>query len=329
MKAVLMNSADKIIDNGTVTIPGDTFPAPVGTFLGMERTVEDRELNDDGLNRRNWLESEAYGDDPFSDAAFIPLDDQMGAGHLNANRAVQQFAPGEFESDSAPVPAIGWDYGHTLGINQVNTYAISQSLLGGSFISVTMAWDRSVTLIDTNSNDAYDAGEAFEPYTSFPPLPHADDVINDLDLYLVPAGMTIDDAIATSLSVDSTIEHLFFRIPTTGQYELWVEQFDADVPGGQDYAIAWWAATQASTGDYSGNGTVGQEDYAIWRGDFGSTNNLAADGNGNGVIDGGDYVVWRNNLSSGAGSGSAIPEPTAGMLLLVGCTVLGSYRSRP
>jgi hypothetical protein len=107
MKVVLMNSADKIIDNGTFTIPGDMQPAPAGTFLGMERTVTD-------LQGDNWLESEAYGDDPFADpAAYIPLDDQMGAGHLNAKRAVQQFAPGEHDSDGAQVPVIGWDYGQT------------------------------------------------------------------------------------------------------------------------------------------------------------------------------------------------------------------------
>jgi hypothetical protein len=120
----------------------------------------------------------------------------MGAGHLNAKRAVQQFAPGEHDSDGAQVPIIGWDYGHTTGTNDNNIYAINQPLLGGSFISVTMAWDRNVVFNDeVNANGLFDFGETFEQYSAFPPSqPHADDVINDLDLYLVPAGLTIDDA---------------------------------------------------------------------------------------------------------------------------------------
>src|SRR5207248_1751823 len=127
-------------------------------------------------------------------------------------------------------------------------------LMGGSFISATIAWDRHVMLNDNNSNGLFDFGETFEPYTAMPPQPYADDVINDLDLYLVPAGGTIDDAIAASLSNDSTIDHLFFRIPTTGQYELWVDQFDDDLGDGQDYALAWWARSAILiAGDYNGD----------------------------------------------------------------------------
>jgi hypothetical protein len=192
MKAVLMNSADKIIDNGTVTIPGDSQPAAPGTFLGMERTVLDRGLNEDGVNPQNWLQSEAYGDTPFSDASFIALDDQMGAGHLNAIRAVHQFAPGEHHANGSQVPVIGWDYGHTSWASTDNKYVFSQPLMGGSFISATIAWDRHVALNDTNSNGLFDFGESFDPYSYFPPThPYADDVINDLDLYLVPAGGTL------------------------------------------------------------------------------------------------------------------------------------------
>jgi hypothetical protein len=312
MKSVLMNSADKIIDNQTFTVPGDTQPAPVGTFLGMERTVIDDGPNQDGVNPQNWLQSEAYGDTPFSDESFIPLDDQMGAGHLNAKRAMQQFQPGEYEANAAAVPVIGWDFGHTTGAGANNKYVLSQPLLGGSFISITIAWDRVVTLNDTNSNGLFDFDESFQQYNDYPPTsPTADDVINDLDLYLVPAGMAIEDAVATSLSNDSTIEHMFFRIPMTGQYEIWVNQFDADIAGGQDYGIAWWARSAVVAGDYDGNGIVGPEDYTAWRANFGGTTSpgAGADGNGDGVIDAADYVVWRNNLGAGSGSKAAVPEP--------------------
>jgi hypothetical protein len=104
IKAVLMNSADKLIDNGTVMVNGN--PVPQGGLLGMTRTVIDQQSND-------WLFSEAYGDGVQDGGGAIPLDDQMGAGHLNATRAAQQFSPGEYEADSGDVPPIGWDFGHT------------------------------------------------------------------------------------------------------------------------------------------------------------------------------------------------------------------------
>jgi Subtilase family len=331
MKAVLMNSADKIKDDGMTLVNGKLVPE--GGFLGMERTVLDRGPNHDGLNGRNWLESEAYGDDPFSDASFTPLDDEMGAGHLNAKRALQQFENGEFGSDASAVPVIGWDYGHASGTSDLNKYAIAQPLLGESFISITMAWDRGVAFdIDGGTPGEYDVGDTFESFTKFPPNALADDVINDLDLYLLPAGSTdTSEAIAASLSNDSTIEHLFFQIPATGQYEIWVEQFDSDLGDGQDYAIAWWAAAAASgttQGDFDGNGTVGPEDYALWKTNFG-TSSAQADGNGDGIVDAADYTVWRDHLGEMLGSGSlaSVPEPSAICLVLAGVLIcVGRFR---
>ena len=58
-----------------------------------------------------------------------------------------------------------------------------------------------------------------------------------------------------------------------------------------------------SPGDYDGNGTVGPEDYDVWKVAFGSTEDLAADGNGNEVVDAADYTIWRDNLGN-----SAAPE---------------------
>ncbi|MEX2308111.1 MAG: S8 family serine peptidase [Pirellulales bacterium] len=54
MKAVLMNSADKLIDDGTVMVEGSAVP--MGGLLGMERTV----VKQDGTS--TWLDSQAYDD---------------------------------------------------------------------------------------------------------------------------------------------------------------------------------------------------------------------------------------------------------------------------
>ena len=85
MKAILLNSADKIKDSGD------------GLRLGMTRTLIEKQNLD-------WLATAAYKN------AKIPLDAQMGAGHLNAFRAYQQLNGGEWKPN-ATVPPIGWDYG--------------------------------------------------------------------------------------------------------------------------------------------------------------------------------------------------------------------------
>ena len=81
------------------------------------------------------------------------------------------------------------------------------------------------------------------------------------------------------------------------------------------------------TGDYNANGVVDAADYVAWRntsGQTGITPGTGADGNSSGTIDPGDYDYWRARFGNAAGSGSlaatgsAIPEPTAALLLIAG-----------
>lgn len=156
---------------------------------------------------------------------------------------------------------------------------------------------------------------------------------------MLPKGATaadLDNPIAFSDSSDSTIEHLFAQIPTTGEYEFWVYQFDNNLGvSNENYAVAWWADVLLGVtgGDYNGDNVVNAQDYNVWRGGLG--NNIApgtgADGNGNGVIDAADYVVWRDHLgTAGAGSGSSlasVPEPS-GLALLALIGVIAFCRRR-
>ena len=333
MKAVIMNSADKIIDDGTFTVPGDTMPAPPGTFLGMERTVT--KLPQPGMPEPTWFDSPAYDDDANTGSGFIPLDDEMGVGHLNAYRALQQYAPGEFDAGGAAVPLIGWDYGRTTGEDNNQKYVFAQQLTAGSFVSITLAWDRQVVFQnDTSPTGAFNTGDTFAPSTSPSFFPENDDQINDLDLYLLPQGaINTNAAIAASVSTVGTVEHIFFRIPTTDNYEFWVNQFDQEMfAAGQDYAVAWWFGTAPPLvvqGDYNGDMIVDAQDYTAWRGAFGGTvtPGTGADGNGNGVIDAADYVVWRNSFTAGSGSLAAVPEPNGLMLLIIAGVLLGSRRT--
>lgn len=207
MKAVLLNSAEKIQDTGN------------GLRLGMSRTLIDKQ-------NRDWLTSPAYSDPK------IPLDPQMGAGHLNAFRAYQQFSPGQ-SSPSAAVPAIGWDY-RTLSAGASVDYTIAKPLVQGSFVAVTLAWDRMVELEDKNQNKLFDVGEEFR-----------DRGLNNLDLYLVKADASnnITAAVCSSISSVDSVEHIFCPVPATGNYKIRV-QFQKKVNEAvQPFALAWWGVS--------------------------------------------------------------------------------------
>jgi Subtilase family len=203
MKAVLMNSADKVQDLGN------------GDRLGMSRTI---------LTKHNlsWLESDAYQDQE------IPIDYQMGAGQLNAFRAYQQFSPGQW-SPQNPVVATAWDY------NQITTgtyhdYVLAKPLRQGSFVSATLAWDRLVELNDQNADGEYMIGETF-----------TDRGLNNLDIYLMRAEETdIKKSMWSSVSSVDSVEHIFHPVPKTGRYKIRVHFHQQVNLPRQAYALAWW-----------------------------------------------------------------------------------------
>ncbi len=205
MKAVLLNSADKIKDNGD------------GLNLGMTRTVL-------GKDNSNWLESDAYKDPK------IPLDYQMGTGQLNVFRAYQQFSPGEW-SPTAAVPPIGWDY-QSVEASSFKDYVLEKPLKEGSFVSLTLAWDRLVDLQDKNNNKAFDVGESFR-----------DRGLNNLDLYLIPADENDSGkSVCSSISEVDSVQHIFCPVPAAGRYKIRVQYRKQVNEASQPYALAWWTA---------------------------------------------------------------------------------------
>jgi hypothetical protein len=314
MKAVLINSADKIEDDGTL--------APIGSFLGMERTVED-------VDGDTWLDSNAFNDvGPGDTEGQVPLDLRLGAGHLNANRARTQFNPGEWDPNAADVPLIGWDFDTTIGDDDILKYAFSAALRDESYISLTLAWDRTVLFdLDGGTAGKYDIGDTFLDDCCF----------TDLDLYLMPAGATnLNQAITSSAAEDTndTLEHIFFEITNAGDYEIWVHQFSSQFGFGQDYALAWWAVADQSIfdpGDYNGDMIVDIQDFNFWKANFGEmvTPGAGADGNGDGTVDAADYVIWRKNSIAGSGSLASVPEPSGVLLLVFGMVLARSARIKP
>jgi subtilisin family serine protease len=207
MKAVMMNSADKIQDSGD------------GWHQGMNRTI----INKSG---KSWLESDAYQD------PRIPLDGDMGTGHLNAFRAYQQFSSGQWQPTAA-VPPIGWNYGKVTA-TEYQDYVLEEPLQQGSFVAATLAWDRRVDLEDTNQNGEYDEGETF-----------SDRGLNDLNIYIMEASEE-DSAksIWSSVSAVDSVEHIFHEIPATGRYKIRVEYHRQVNEDTQPYALAWWTVSE-------------------------------------------------------------------------------------
>jgi hypothetical protein len=203
MRAVLLNSADKVAD------PGD------GSFLGMQRTILDK----DNLT---WLDGDAARD------PNIPLDIEMGTGQLNGFRGYQQFSPGQWSPDTA-VPPVGWDY-RTASVGNVQDYVLEQPLEGGSRAAITLAWQRYVELEDSNGNGLYDVGESFR-----------DRGLNDLNVALVPidGNTAVTQTCASTSAVDS-VEHIFCEVPQTGRYKIRVQYNRQVNEAEQPYAIAWW-----------------------------------------------------------------------------------------
>lgn len=238
MKAVLLNSTDKIKDQGN------------GLALGMSRTIVDK-------TNLSWLDSDAYS------SRTIPMHAQMGTGQLNAFRAYQQFSPGQWSPDR-PVPPIGWDYrsvgqgvGGAIVIPQVESdrvpelegfsqplpiepepeyrdYLLEKPLKAGSYVAVTLAWNRWVDLLDRNGNGEFDLNESFR-----------DRGLNDLDLYLMRAEDSDSrQSIWSSESKVDSVEHIFHPVPKAGRYKIRVRFTRQINQVNQPYALAWWTAPE-------------------------------------------------------------------------------------
>ncbi|MFK8182328.1 MAG: S8 family serine peptidase [Phormidesmis sp.] len=201
MKSVILNSADKLKDSGD------------GNLLGMSRTLLDE-------RGRDWTQGDSYQDQA------IPLNQDLGVGHLNAFRAYTQLAAGQ----QAPgeVSALGWSYSTIDKTDNVQDYVFEQPLKGDSYISATLTWERVVEL---NSTDEYfDLDEDFTGRS-----------LSNLDLYLLPADSdNLSDSVWSSVSREDSLEHIFIPIPTSGRYKLRVIR----QPGSEDnvpYSLAWWS----------------------------------------------------------------------------------------
>jgi hypothetical protein len=99
---------------------------------------------------------------------------------------------------------------------------------------------------------------------------------------------------------------------TTGTRKRWTT---LDAAGLAD--IGWDVVAPGLPGDYNSDNLVNAADYTIWRDSVGTGN----------VI--GSYAEWSTNYGqTAAASGLSVPEPTGGVLLLVGACFAAAARRR-
>jgi glucose/arabinose dehydrogenase len=83
-------------------------------------------------------------------------------------------------------------------------------------------------------------------------------------------------------------------------------------------------------GDYNEDGTVDDDDYAVWRAAFGTTpggtqvrRGYGADGNADGIVDTADYLIWRKHYGetigpSASAMAASLPEPSTLFSAVIG-----------
>lgn len=114
-----------------------------------------------------------------------------------------------------------------------------------------------------------------------------------------------------------------------------------------DFTIDNFRTETAVAGDYNRNGATDAADYILWRNTVGNTGPTAnppasfSDMSANGavsagdysqIIDSADYTFWRSKFGSavsgsGLGGGSAVPEPSSVIVVLLGLAGFACRRS--
>lgn len=286
MKAVILNSADKIKG-----------------IHGSLRTV--RAIND------------AYGwaNRPAATDPAVPLDPWMGAGHLNVGAALKNYRAGEWDYAEGNVANVGWDYGSIGGAGSYNIYYLNRPLAAGEVVAATLCWDIRVETINPNPNNHLDGFFDYQDLSQ---------VLNDLDIYLMPAGTNpdnVNDIVWGSVSSVDNEEHMFFPVQSGGFYQLVVANTGFGLGISENYGFAWWAG-EAIPGDFDGDGDVDDDDLPTWKTGFGTSE---ADADGDGDSDGADFLAWQQNYGFNVPPVVAVPEPSSWLL---GCFGLLLWRRR-
>lgn len=209
IKAVMLNAADK--DGG-------------------EKTQEKQALDKSGGIWRQPTPAPIPG--------TSPLDEEMGAGQLNAIAALTQYSRAEALAGTQKkglieVDPIAWDF-NTIGVYETVDYMIKDPLIAGSKLTTTLVWDRVVTWTDDGEVAGKpDFEDKFEA------------TLSDLDMVLLYGSTEIKTTdplgrYSYSESKVDNVEHIYFTIPFGG---YWTVRINNNSHEETTYGWALWSHT--------------------------------------------------------------------------------------
>ncbi len=160
------------------------------------------------------------------------LDYSSGAGALDLNQAFTQYAGGEADILGQPTFArvlpTGWLFAHAGTGGTPNVYVISGAQSAGSTLTATLDWYATEHLDTATLNATYGSLDEL-----------------DLEVWSTDASGLPKNLIAESIAQDNTVQHLYFQLPTDGDYLLEVVDdgptwdVDGTPPTGDDFGLAW------------------------------------------------------------------------------------------
>ncbi|HUW56414.1 MAG TPA: S8 family serine peptidase [Planctomycetota bacterium] len=153
----------------------------------------------------------------WSHTDVLPLDNEQGAGRLDAARTYYQYAAGEY--DPGTVDMVGWDLDNVNSLLN-NLYHLTDTVQKGDWIGATLNWYRYTSATDDNLLGPNWTTDRFE----------------NLDLFLYRESDNV--LVAQSVSALDSVEHIWYHVGQTDTYRLEVDLLGAG-DFDETYALSW------------------------------------------------------------------------------------------
>ena len=285
-------------------------------------TVEVAELHEDPAvicsldPRSTYLKPTTAGDlahpDDVQDAKKIELADGLPF-PVQAGDWLRLRAVGDFKFTQLDPPPDPGPYGDGTLRDAIGVFSSSDTLLG-----------------ETEADRVPDAVSVVEGNFSEVVSDPANEIAGD---FQIPTQSVVPGGVLVRVPAGAT--HLFLGAADTQWFD------NNPIPPDGDYGVSITRIYAGRfLGDYNFDGIVNAADYTVWRDGLGQSGvDLAGDGNLDGTVNEADYTIWREHFGQvvpaggGAGASStAVPEPSAFVLILCGILLLGgagSFRDAP
>ncbi|MDC0936287.1 hypothetical protein OAS39_08355 [Pirellulales bacterium] len=255
----------------------------------------------------------------WSRTSTQPLDIHYGAGEVNLLNSYKIQRGGRHSATLGPPVELagtyGWDYGEISEREALNYNFVIESGTHVTEASIILTWFAEVTDFDIGAPD-----------------------VANLDLRLFESTSAFKDLeIDRSVSEVDNVEHLYLTDLGPGIYTL---EVSADAVSTRDFGIAWrWDTLfDETSADFNLDGTVDGNDWLTAQRNYRTivgASHADGDADGDGDVDSDDlelvstsYGVTRIDPPLPGVALSAVPEPGAVLLLLLGVVLLRSGRRR-